>query len=271
MRPTNRMLIRPSARICSSAGRRGALGDPLGVDRDRQHAGRREPQRLELRAVELRIAERQIDMADQRSQLLPAERRQPEEAGIVGREERRRRDVVILQDARAVQRRERLGHRRRQREMEDRDVAPACGRIGERPDVAAQVVVDRQRVQVRLVPSGTQHVAHAPGAVADRIPLVRRRYPLVDDHRPDGRSTGSARYSARPVLAQLLEPLELLELLPEVPGDLRGPGAAAARGRRRRTAAACRRSRLRRSRSSAASCDATTDASRSRIVEDRRP
>ena len=49
---------------------RRRAGDPLGVDRDRQHAGRREPERLELLAVEVGVAEREVDPAGQRRQLL---------------------------------------------------------------------------------------------------------------------------------------------------------------------------------------------------------
>ena len=81
IRPTNRMLIRPSPRIFSSAGRRGASVMRAGIDGNRQHAGRREPQLLELLPVELGVAERQIHVADERCELLAAERRQAEEAG----------------------------------------------------------------------------------------------------------------------------------------------------------------------------------------------
>ena len=170
IRPTNRMLIRPSERIFSSAGRRGAVGDPLGVDGDRQHAGRREAHGLEFLPVELRVAEREIDAADQRPQLAPSERREPEQAGVVGREELRRRDVVVLQHAAARQRRERLGHRRGQREMEDRDVAASAP-----PDPRTR---GRRRAgprrssarRDRTVPARAQHVAHLAGAVADRVP-----------------------------------------------------------------------------------------------------
>ena len=77
-------------------------GDPLGVHRNRQHAGALEAERLELLAVELGVAERQIDAAGQRRQLAAAERREAKHAGIVGREKPRRRDVVVLQDAHAA-------------------------------------------------------------------------------------------------------------------------------------------------------------------------
>ena len=67
------MLIRPSLRIFSSAGRRGAFVMRPGIDGDRQHARGGESQRLELEAVELGVAERQIDVPDERRQLLASE------------------------------------------------------------------------------------------------------------------------------------------------------------------------------------------------------
>ena len=60
-----------------------ALRDARRVDGDREDAGRREPERLELLPVVLGVAERQIDVADERRQLLPAERREPEERRVV--------------------------------------------------------------------------------------------------------------------------------------------------------------------------------------------
>ena len=77
---------------------------------------------------------------------------------------------------------ERRGHRRRQREVEDRQVAAPRRRIGERPHVAAQLVVDGQGVDLGGVAHRPQQIAHPPGAVADRVSLVRGRHPLVDDH-----------------------------------------------------------------------------------------
>ena len=66
--------------------------------------------------------------------------------------------------------------------MEDGDVSTTCGRIGERPDVLAQVVVDREGEEVRLMPAAPEHVAHDTRAVANRVAAVGRRHPLVDDH-----------------------------------------------------------------------------------------
>ena len=77
----------------------GRLRDPRGIDRNREHAGAAEAERLELRPVVLRIAERQVDAAGERRELVPPERREPEQRRIVRREIRRRRHVVVLQDA----------------------------------------------------------------------------------------------------------------------------------------------------------------------------
>ena len=84
-------------------------------------------------------------LPDQRVELLAAERREAEDAGIVRRKEMRRRDVVVLQHAAARQPRERVGHRRGQREVKDRHVAASrapgrrtagCRRAGRRPPSA---------------------------------------------------------------------------------------------------------------------------------------
>ncbi len=99
--------------------------------------------------------------------------------GVVAGEEVRRRDVVVLQHPRAGQRRERGGHRRGQREMEDRDVAaPAAGSANGRTSCrrSSSIVIAKSSDSM---PLGAQQVADAPGAVADRIALVRGRHPLV--------------------------------------------------------------------------------------------
>ena len=99
------------------------LRDAIGIHGNGEHAGRLESQRFEFLSVVLRVAEGQIHPAHQRDQLVPAERGEAEEVRIVRRKERRGRHVVILQDASAVERRERLGHGRRQRIVKDRQIA----------------------------------------------------------------------------------------------------------------------------------------------------
>ena len=182
MRPTNRKFIRPSSRIFSSAGRRGASLDAGQVERDRHHAGGREAHLFELLAVEIGVAEGEIDVADERREVLAAERGQPEQIGVVAGEKMRRGDVVILQDARARKLGEGRRHRGRKREMEDRDIAPAGVRLGPRTHVPPQVVVHRHREQIGLMPATPQQVANPPRAVADRIAAMRGRHPLIDDH-----------------------------------------------------------------------------------------
>ena len=63
--------------------------------------------------------------------------------------------------------------------MEDGDVAVAATPGRRTAHVAAQVVVDGQREEVRLVALRAQQIPDAPGAVADRVALVRGRHPLV--------------------------------------------------------------------------------------------
>src|SRR5947199_372866 len=55
--------------------------------------------------------------------------------------------------------------------------------ILERADVALELVVHGERVQIGLVADLAQQIAHAARAVADGIAAMRRRNPLVDDHR----------------------------------------------------------------------------------------
>ena len=63
---------------------------------------------LQFLPIELRVAECQVDVSDERPQFLPTGCREPEESGVIRGEESRRRDVVVLQDAGAVERRKRL-------------------------------------------------------------------------------------------------------------------------------------------------------------------
>ncbi len=158
-----------------------------------------------------------------------------------------RRDVVVLQHAPVRQARERLGHRRRQREVEDRDVAAPRRRIGERPHVVAQVVVDRQGEEVRLVAHRAQQVAHTAGASPMASPrcAAGTHWLTIIGGELRGRSavagpgsSGRAWNAAGRYGAELLELLGLPDLLPEVEGHAAAPGARAAPARRRRSGAA---------------------------------
>ena len=99
------------------------IGNPPCVDGDREHPGVGKAEVFQFLAVVLRIAQRHVGVAHQAFQVLAAEHRQPEDVGVVAGEEVRRRDVVILQHPARCQLRERAGHRRHQREVEDRQVA----------------------------------------------------------------------------------------------------------------------------------------------------
>ena len=124
MRPTNRKFVSPSLSHCSSAGARRRVDDAVDVDGDGEDAGRRRSRapRVPAGCTRSRPSARSVRPASDASSRRPsaASRKMP---GIVRREEARRRDVVVLEHAAARQRGERLGHRRRQREVEDRDVA----------------------------------------------------------------------------------------------------------------------------------------------------
>ena len=168
---------------------------PVGVDGDREHGCRGEPEGLELQAVVGRVTQGQVDMADERGQLPAPEDREAEHQRGERREEVRRRDVVVLQHAAAGKAGELHRQRGRQRIVKDRDVASARRGIADRPHVASQVFVDRGRKEVGLVPQLAQERPHLPGAVANGIAPVRGRYPLVDDHRSGPRPSAAG---ARP-------------------------------------------------------------------------
>ena len=195
------------------------------------------PERLELPPVVLGVAEREVGAAGERGELAPAQRGQPEDARVVRREEARRRDVVVLQHAPARQPGERLGHRRRDREVQDRDVAGRGRRIAERPRLAAHVVVDRRARRGR-----TRGPARAAGRARARAlsPIASPRCAAgthwlttivgpaalpVDAAGPGGRRQGLV--ERRPEEPLRLEALDRVELLPEVP---RHAVIAAARG-----------------------------------------
>ena len=141
---------------------------------------------------------------------------------IVRREERRRRDVVILQDPRAVERRERLGHRRRQREVKDRDVAapaPPDRRTAARPPRRSSSIVSAKMSD--SWPWRAEHVAHAPRAVADGVAAMRGGHPLVDDH-----CRGCAGSAARRLVVEVAQRCRGPHLRAAEPTGLRTAGNA---------------------------------------------
>ena len=152
------------------------------VDGKRHDAGPFETQLLELSAVVVRHSKRNIDAPDQRRNLLPADERQAKKTRIVVGEERRRRHVVVLEDAPAPERAKGGGHRRRQRIVKNSYVALACGRVAEVPHISVERVVDRERVEFGVMALVPQQIADVTGAVANRVALVSRRQPLVDNH-----------------------------------------------------------------------------------------
>ena len=166
----------------------GCAGDPGGVDGDRKHRRAREAKPLQLAAVVFRVAEREVDRVRKGRQLPPSQHRQTEQRRIERREIVGGRDVVVLQDADSGQPGKRVGHRRRERVMEHRDLPLPGRRVGERPHVARQVVIDGQGKQIAFMTHRAQEAANAAGAVADGVAAMRGRHPLIHDHG----ATGSA-------------------------------------------------------------------------------
>ena len=113
--------------------------------------------------------------------------------------------------------------------MKDRDVAALRGGIGERPDLVAKLVVDREREDLRLVAHRAEQIAHAAGAVANRVARVGGRHPLVHAHQRfsstspafDSGLSGRPRKIAGPVLLQLEQLFGEPDLIPEIPRDRR--------------------------------------------------
>src|SRR5438270_501104 len=103
-----------------------------------------------------------------------------------------------------------------------------------------QVVVNRQRVELRVVPHRAEQRTNASSAVANRIAFVRRRHPLIDDHRNVEFGIRNSEFvpafqiphsnflilllrrkrliNGRAIHAQLLQLLRRVELTPEVEG-----------------------------------------------------
>ena len=66
--------------------------------------------------------------------------------------------------------------------MQDRDVAPPGGGVAELADVPAQRLVDRHGEDLGGMALTAEKGPDATGVVPDRVTLMRRREPLVDDH-----------------------------------------------------------------------------------------
>ena len=238
IRPTNRMFVRPS---CEHPIRAPARAAPVAGGPDPAESAARPCAGSRARSSSRRLYSdaptRQIDPAGQRRQLArgaSAETRA--RPASIRREELRRRDVVVVQHARAGHRAERRAHRRGRREVQHRDVAVARLRFAPRPHLG------RERASI-VIANRSDSCPHArsrsrmrQGVIADRIAAVRRRHPLMDDHArcPTSRhaplSVGRDRQRlerGRPRLANRLQFLGELELPPEVVGAPGRPAAPA--------------------------------------------
>ena len=64
------------------------------------------------------------------------------------------------------------------------DVPLARAGVRKRADLVAEILVDGEGVELRVVSGRAQDVAHPARAVPDGVAAVRRGDPLVDDHGP---------------------------------------------------------------------------------------
>ena len=180
-RPTKRMLVQSSSN-CAATSQFGCAIEMREIGHDRQHAGAREAERLEILAVELRVAEREIAAVGVGAQLAPAAEALPRQRAMHADEVLRRRDVVI-DERHPIGQRERGPRRlRADREMMEQQVVGMAG-------VDQLAVVARQRLEprvggldedLRLVAGAAQHALDAEHLVADRVAVAERREHLVD-------------------------------------------------------------------------------------------
>ena len=145
-------------------------------------AVRGKPERLEILAVELGVAEREIAAIGVRPQLAPAAKALARQRAMDADEILRRRDVVV-DERHPIRQRERRARRlRAEREVMEQQVVGMA-------DVDELAVVARQRLEpvvggfdedLRLVAGRAQHALDAEHLVADRVAVAERREHLVN-------------------------------------------------------------------------------------------
>ena len=152
------------------------------VGDDRQHGGARKAERLEVLAVELRVAEREIAAIGVGAQLAAAAEALPRQRPVHADEILGRRDVVIDERHPIGQRVRGARGLRAEREMVQQQVVGMAG-------VDQLAVVARQRLEpvvggldedLRFVAGAAQHALDAEHLVADRVAVAERREHLVD-------------------------------------------------------------------------------------------
>ena len=149
---------------------------------DRQHAGAREAERLELLAVELRVAERQVAAVGVGAQLAAAAEALARQRPVDADEVLRRRDVVVDERHPVGQRERRARRLRAEREMVEQQVVGMAG-------VDQLAVVARQRLEPAVggLDEDLRLVAGARAARAGcRAPRGRSRRRSRAWRAPDG-------------------------------------------------------------------------------------
>jgi hypothetical protein len=65
--------------------------------------------------------------------------------------------------------------------MKNREVTLPCARILKWPHIIPQLIIYRQRKEIRPMTSFPQQIADMTGAVPDGVAPMSRRHPLIDD------------------------------------------------------------------------------------------
>jgi hypothetical protein len=143
-------------------------------------------ERLEVLAIELGVAHRQIAAVGVRLQLPASAETLPSERPVHADEIFRRRDVVVDERHPVGQRERRPRRLRAEREMMQQQVV-AMAEVDELAIVARQrlePVVGGLDEDFRFVPRGAQHALDAEHFVADGVAVAECRQHLVDRHQP---------------------------------------------------------------------------------------
>ena len=153
---------------------------------DRQHGGARKAERLEILAVELRVAEREIAAVDVGAQLAPAAEALPRQRPVDADEVLGRRDVVIDERHPIGQRERRPRRLRSDRKVVEQQVVGMAG-VDQLAVVARQRLEPRDRPSRRRCPIRSRPRAARAGCRAPRGRWRRRsRASPAPDGRPDG-------------------------------------------------------------------------------------
>ena len=170
------------------------------VQHDRQHGRAREARLLQLLAVELAVAERELGARGEGGELAAPVVAQAREVRVEAEEEVRRRDVVVDDHQPVGGVVDQAAGGAADREVEDAD--GLGGRdlpvLEERARQVRDARVHQLREDVRLVAGGAQLALDRERLVADRVAVGERSEELVDLHRPGSRGPLGAAPPRRP-------------------------------------------------------------------------